>query len=333
MLKKPIEEEIISILKNYYGINVQAVQLLSEGADINACVYKVDAKTNSYFMKFKYGNHDEINLSIIRLLHDSGIKEIIYPITTVEGKLFQQLDDYRIIVYPFIPAPNGFTQNLAEKQWKQLGKALRKVHDISVPPLIQSQLRKETYSSKWREMVRSFYSKIEQQHLSDDKITMDFKSFFKQNIDKIHQLVDSAEELAKRIHPDLSKYVLCHSDVHAGNILVSKDDLFIIDWDEPMLAPKERDLMFIGGGVGNVWNKAQEIDFFYEGYGQTSIDKTLLSYYRNERIVEDIAEFGKELLSQVHGNQSRLEMFKHFRDMFNHNGVVEIALSTSHNTD
>lgn len=327
MLKKPIAEEIITILKNYYGINVQAVRLLSEGADINACVYKVDAKTNSYFIKFKYGNHDEINLSIIGLLHDSGIKEIIYPVTTVEGKLFLQLDCYRIVVYPFIPSPNGFTQNLSEKQWKQLGKAFRKIHETSVPPLIQNQLIKEAYSPKWREMVRSFYSKIEP-HTSDDKITMDFKSFFKQNIDKIHQLVDTAEDLAKKIHPDLNEYVLCHSDMHAGNLLVGKDEMFIIDWDEPMLAPKERDLMFIGGGVGNVWNNPLEIDYFYEGYGQTSINKTLLSYYRNERIVEDIAEFGTELLSQEHGNHSRLEMFKHFKEMFNHNGVVEIALDT-----
>lgn len=328
MLKKPIAEEIITILKNYYGINVQAVQLLSEGADINACVYKVDAQTNSYFIKFKYGNHDEINLSIIRLLHDSGIKEIIYPVTTVEGKLFQQLDGYRIVVYPYIPTPNGFTQNLSDKQWKQLGKALRKVHETSLPPLIQNQLRKEAYSSTWREMVTSFYSKIEP-HTSDDELTMDFKSFFKQNIDKIHQLVDCAEDLAKKIHPDLNEYVLCHSDMHAGNLLVGKDEMFIIDWDEPMLAPKERDLMFIGGGVGNVWNNPQEIDYFYEGYGQTSIDKTILSYYRNERIVEDIAEFGKELLSQEHATQSRLEMFKHFKEMFYPRGVVEIAIDTN----
>ncbi len=325
------EQEIIDLLKIYYGIYIQAVQFISGGADINALAYKADAKSSphSYFVKFKYGNHDEINLSIMRLLHDSGIKEIIFPINTLEGKLLQHLDRFIMIVYPFIHAPNGFTQNLTETQWKQLGKALRRIHDASVPALIQNELRKETYSSKWREMVRSFYSKIEP-NTSDDKITADFKSFFKQNIDKIYRLVDSAEELSKKIHPDPDKYVLCHSDIHAGNILVANDDsIYIIDWDEPMLGPKERDLMFIGGGVGNVWNKPQEIDHFYEGYGKTSIDKTILSYYRHERIVEDVALYSKDLLSHEQSNQSRLEMFKHFKEMFDPNGVVEIALATN----
>lgn len=335
MLKKPIQEqEIIDLLKIHYGIDIQTAQLISGGADINAVVFKADTKFNSYFVKFKYGDHDEINLSIIRLLHDCGIKEIIFPIHKLEGKLFQQLDRFRIIVYPFIHAPNGFTQNLTEKQWKQLGKALRKIHDVSVPTLIQKQLRKETYSSKWREIVRSFYKKIEPA-ISDDQITADFKVIFKQNIDIIHRLVEYAEELSKKIQPDLDKYVLCHSDIHAGNVLIASDEsVYIIDWDEPMLAPKERDLMFIGGGVGNVWNKPQEIPYFYEGYGKTNIDKTILSYYRHERIVQDIGEFnialnGEDLLSRDHCDQSRLEMFKHFKDMFDPNGVVEIALATT----
>ena len=330
MLKKPIQEQqLIELLKIHYGIDIQVTQFLPGGADANAFVYKADAISNSYFVKIKYGSHDEINLSIIRLLHDSGIKEIIFPIDTLEGKLFQQLDQFRVIVYPFIHAPNGFTQNLTEKQWKQLGKALRTIHETSVPTSIQQQLRKETYSTKWRKIVRSFYSKVEPA-TSDDQITADFKSFFKKDINIIHQLVDSAEELSKIIRPNLDKYMLCHSDIHAGNFLVADDEsIYIIDWDEPMLAPKERDLMFIGGGIGNVWNKLQEIHYFYEGYGKTNIDKTILSYYRHERIVEDIALFGQDLLSRDQSDPSRLEMFKHFNSMFDSNGVVEIAFATN----
>ena len=120
-------------------------------------------------------------------------------------------------MYPFIPASNGFTQNLTERQWKQLGKVLRQIHETSVPALIQQQLRKETYLTKWREIVRSFYSQIVLDTV-DDKITTDFKTFFNQHIDTIRQIVDSAEELSKEIQPDSDTYVLCHSDIHAGNV-------------------------------------------------------------------------------------------------------------------
>ncbi|HHQ4121623.1 TPA: aminoglycoside O-phosphotransferase APH(9)-Ia [Legionella pneumophila] len=329
MLRNNItDQQLIALLKVYYGIDIHTVQLIVGGADMNAFGYKADSESNSYFVKLKYGHHDEINLSIIRLLHDSGIKEIIFPIYTRDTKLFQQIDHFKIIVYPFINAPNGFTQNLTEKQWHQLGKVLRQIHETSVPTAIQQRLRKETYSPKWREMVRSFYNKIGFDD-SDDQITTDFKTFFNQKIDSIHRLVDSSEELSKKIQLDLDKYVLCHSDVHAGNVLVvNEGSIFIIDWDEPMLAPKERDLMFIGGGIGNVWNKPHEIDYFYEGYGKTNVDKIILSYYRHERIVEDIAVYGQDLLSRDQNNESRLESFKHFKSMFDPNDVVEIAFSS-----
>jgi hypothetical protein len=41
--------------------------------------------------------------------------------------------------------------------------------------------------------------------------------------------------------------VLCHADRHGWTVLVRGDDeVAIVDWDEPLLAPKERDLMFVG---------------------------------------------------------------------------------------
>lgn len=325
---KPIEEqEIISLMKTYYGIDIQAVQFISGGADINACVYKADAKSTSYFIKFKQGDHDEVNLSIIRLLHDSGIKEIILPILTLEGKLYQQVNHFHVISSPFIPAPNGFIKNLTEKQWKQLGQALHQIHATFVPIQIKQQLRKENYSPKWREMVKSLYNKIGSD-ITDDKITSDFKSYLKQNLSIIHQLVETAEALSHKIRPNFDTYVLCHADIHAGNVLVAADEsIYIIDWDEPILAPKERDLMFIGGGVGNVWNKSDEIHYFYQGYQKTNIDQTILSYYRCERIVEDIAQFAEALLARDQDIQSRLEMFGHFKSMFNPDGVVEIAFA------
>lgn len=95
------------------------------------------------------------------------------------------------------------------------------------------------------------------------------------------------------------------------------------------MAPKERDLMFIGGGVANVWNKSHEEALFYKGYGKTEINKATLAYYRHERIVEDIAEYAQELLLTSTGGADRLVMFKHFIDMFEPRGVVEIAFETA----
>jgi spectinomycin phosphotransferase len=104
-----------------------------------------------------------------------------------------------------------------------------------------------------------------------------------------------------------------------------KDEIYIVGWDEPIMAPKERDLMFIGGGVGNVWNNVDEVTLFYKGYGKTEINSTVLAYYRHERIVEDIAIYGRELLLTTTRGQDRAEIYRQFISMFEPRGVVDIA--------
>ena len=150
----------------------------------------------------------------------------------------------------------------------------------------------------------------------------------RKNLLAIRRLVDRAEQLAEKLQNQPQKFVLCHSDIHAGNVLIAGNEIYIVDWDEPIMAPKERDLMFIGGGVGNVWNKPHEEKLFYKGYGKTEVNSTILAYYRHERIVEDIAIYSQELLLTTAGGKDRPEMYKQFIDMFDPQGVVEIAFKT-----
>ncbi len=95
-----------------------------------------------------------------------------------------------------------------------------------------------------------------------------------------------------------------------------------------MMAPKERDLMFIGAGVANVWNNPQEVDYFYEGYGPCKVNPILLAYYRFERIVQDIAEFLEELVFNIDTSKNPELSYYHFISMFVANGVVEIAIKS-----
>lgn len=86
--------------------------------------------------------------------------------------------------------------------------------------------------------------------------------------------------------------------------------------------------MFIGGGVGNVWNEPHEEELFYEGYGKAVVDETILAYYRLERIVEDIAQYAQEILLKAESEKNREQMYKAVIDMFEPRGVVDLALQT-----
>jgi spectinomycin phosphotransferase len=319
---------LVNCLRDYYHIDATVINLLSVGADINATVYKVQASDKrAYFVKCIRGHSHDISLEVIELLQKTGMQQLISPIKTVDGKSVHQVGDLMIIVYPFIQGVDGFSRPLTEEQWVVLGKALKQVHEVDLPAPLQDKLRRETFLSKWRDAVQSVY---DQEVPDGDEVALNLWEFLQKNRAIIQRLVDRSEKLSHEVRHRPLQFVLCHSDIHGGNVLI--DDhraIYIVDWDAPILAPKERDLMFIGGGVGNVWNQPQEETFFYQGYGQTTIDRQLLSYYRHERIVEDIGEYCQELLLQsAGGSKNRMEMYQQFLDMFASNGVVEIAFAT-----
>jgi spectinomycin phosphotransferase len=320
---------IVDCLNSKYGIGVTNLILLPLGADMNASVYKAETQSSqSYFVKLKRGHRYDMSVVILALLQASGIQRIIPPIKTTNSELTQHISDSTLTVYPFVNGQNGFCYNLTDDQWIALGKVLRQVHEFDVPPSIRDVIRKETYSSEWRETIRALDAHIDK-NLNGDEAALKLQSFMREHREIIHHLVNRAETLSQKIQEQSSEFVLCHSDIHGGNVLIDDDgSLFIVDWDDPIMAPKERDLMFIGGGVANVWNNPREEEFFYKGYGKTEINWALLAYYRHERIVEDMAEYGQALLLTSDGGGDRLEMYKQFIGMFEPNGVVDIAFKT-----
>jgi spectinomycin phosphotransferase len=149
---------------------------------------------------------------------------------------------------------------------------------------------------------------------------------------EITRLIERTEQLASDLQFQSLEYVLCHTDFHGGNILIRTDGqlpvLYIVDWDNPLLAPKERDLMFIGGGIDEIWKSKREEAVFYEGYSQTEINIAVLAYYRYERVVEDLAVICEELLLTEEGGADRERSLGWFTSNFKPGGTIEIAENT-----
>jgi spectinomycin phosphotransferase len=96
-----------------------------------------------------------------------------------------------------------------------------------------------------------------------------------------------------------------------------------------MLAPKERDLMFVGGGIDDIWKSKRDESIFYEGDGKTDIDFAVMAYYRYERVIEDLAAYAEQLLSTDEGGAYREEAYRRFTGNFEPGQTVEIAEKTN----
>jgi spectinomycin phosphotransferase len=329
MLEKPDleDEKIVACLQDEYGLLVVQVAFLPLGADRDTAVYRVVADDETpYFCKLRSGIFDETSVALPKCLSDQGIVQIIAPLVTKTGRLWANLDAFKLILYPFVEGHDGYEVDLSDRHWVDFGTALRGIHTAIVPPALIRRIQQETYSPQWREIVKTFLERVEDDAF-DDPVAARLAAFLNTRRDEILDLVGRAERLARALESRSLEFILCHSDIHAGNILIDANDAFyIVDWDNPILAPKERDLMFVGGGQGFAGHTPQEEEtLFYRGYGQTQIDPVALAYYRYERIVQDIAVFCEQIFLTNEGGKDREQSLQYLESNFVPNGVLEIA--------
>ena len=137
-----------------------------------------------------------------------------------------------------------------------------------------------------------------------------------QNQSIIHTAMTFLEKLAAVLQSQSFQHVICHADLHPANLIREDANVFVIDWDEVMLAPKERDFIFI---------KEPQADAFWEGYGKREINWLLLSYYLWERVIQDVIVNAQDVCFRDDlGEETKADIAKLFQD-YMMDGENEVA--------
>ena len=332
MLEKPkLKDHIIqSQVMNEYNLSIAKLTFLPIGYDIHTAVYRVDTDDGlAYFLKLRLGDFDPITVAIPHFLSNLGIHAIIAPLQTINDQLFGRYPDYTLILYPFVTGKDGYEVRLEEHHWVELGATLNKVHAAEIPADLIPIISRESYNPAWREWVTQFQAQVEEETFADP-VAEELSTFMKMKRQAISQMVRRADELAQELSQNTQDLVLCHSDAHPGNFLIANSGkLYLVNWDNPILAPRERDLMFFGSGMAGAQPGGWEERSFYQGYGAIEVDPKALAYYRYERIIEDIAEFCKQLLLTSEGGDDREQAYTYLTSSFEPGGVVEAAWRTN----
>jgi spectinomycin phosphotransferase len=333
MLERPAIEEstLVACLEDVYGLHVRQVTFLPLGADPHTAVFRADgAGDGTYFLKLRGGDFDETSVALPRFLSEQGISQIIAPIAGREGRLWSGLGDYAAILYPFVEGRDAYEAPLSEAQWVEFGATLRKLHALKLPDHLKQAIRREKYAPTWRAIVRRWLQHVETAAF-DEPLAAETSALLRRERSVILDLLERAEQYAAGLTQRALKPVVCHTDLHAGNFLLTEDGFYIVDWDEPLLAPRERDLMYAGAGLMGAWRTPQEEEsLFYRGYGSAGIQRTAIAYYRMERIIADIAIYCEQLLRGQDSDEERQQSLRYLRSNFLPGGTIEIAFAADH---
>ncbi|MEO8285446.1 MAG: aminoglycoside phosphotransferase family protein [Chloroflexota bacterium] len=329
MREKPSisEEALRACLQEQYNISPVTLDFLPLGLDTRAGVFRAVSEQGAPFLlKVKPIPLYEPSCLIPRYLRDQEIASVVAPLPTKKNTLWTQVGEWAVIVYPFIDGKTGWRPALNEGQWKATGAALKEIHSVSLPPGGMGSLRKEAFDptgyGRWISEVEMYLTGPPGVGTSERAL----HSGWIEHQTTIRTLQSSMEVLAAVLREQSGPFVICHADLHPGNIIRGHSgDIFVIDWDDVMLAPRERDFIFVGE-VGEDRQLQPHTSPFFQGYGHVNIDWVALIYYRLERVVQDMIAWAQDVFFRDDlEEETKAEAVHYFKAHLAEGGEVDVV--------
>ncbi|MCL2508136.1 MAG: aminoglycoside phosphotransferase family protein [Oscillospiraceae bacterium] len=197
--------------------------------------WRLDTADGNYFLKLDYSPKHQTryknSLPVVGYLTESGIDFIGKIIKTRSGRLFSVYDSAVLGVFTWIDGENIETDETKIPEYKMLSKIyLLTKPGFDIPTLEFSDKTALTFFAKWNNL------KAEPQSEENSAIISIFEQYRK-------ALTDYAARLsyfASVCDNDRSDFYITHGDA-GGNLLSGGGKYYIVDWDEVMYAPLERD--------------------------------------------------------------------------------------------
>lgn len=327
MLERPTlaDDLIIAELCASYDLSVQTLEFLPVGNDARAWSYRVEAASGLFFLKLRRGRVNTASLLVPRYLAESGISSVVAPIPAKTGRLYARISDsvdYAVMLYPFIAGESQWNMSLKPAQWRDWGRIIRSIHDASLPPELARDVPQEVFAQKWLDKINRVEDVLER---SDHKgeAAAAVAQLWRDKAALINQCRSRYLALGAQLECRAPYFVICHADIHSANIIVDRDSaIHIVDWDETLLAPKERDLMFfIDDG-----RSADTTDAFFAGYGNPSVDWLAMAYYKYDWVIQEFGDYGERVFLSHDMSDADLALARReFARLFETDDVIDRA--------
>lgn len=328
------EEHLRACLREHYGLSAVTLEFLPVGFDSRAGVYRVvNEQRKSFLLKATSGPLYEPGCLVPRYLADQGIAAAVAPLPNTQGGLWSRAGDsgdWTVTVYPFIEGETGWDPAMTDAQWEAVGTTLRRIHQVTLPPGGFPSIRHETFDpTQYGRWVRTF----DAQHAparGGSRLEQTLRARWMEHRTTIHEVLTMLESLAGVLRGRSGPYVLCHADLHPANVIRDHANcVFVIDWGDAMLALKERDFLFVGEPPADDSESGGAPPFF-RGYGQVEIDWVALTYYRCERVVQDLIECAQCVCFRDDlGEESKADELRLFGDIFAAGDEVDAVWATA----
>ena len=333
--------DLTAAVRQGFGIPLIGVQPTGLGADARASLWRGLAADGSTYA-VKTSSAPQPGLVVADFLVRQGVAGVPAPVSTRSGGVTADHEGGVVSVVPWIDGARAIDTGLDPQQWRAFGTVLGAVHTTApaTPLVVGAALLPVDRHDPTAEVerARAFPERLRRARgaARDDPVIGTLAKLWGEFGDDVLAVVDLAEACA---HCDVwagTDVVICHADPHHGNLLLdARGGVWLVDWDDAVLAPREADLIFVVGGVFSFApiTPADEGAFF-DGYTQASggvarsdLDPTRLSYYRSVRALTDFLDFADDALDLDRPVSERADGLRIAQGAVSSQGIVALTLS------
>jgi len=292
------------LLRHHYRLKATSIRPGPRGFVAETHIVETDGP--NYFAKLtpisRYSANIEKALPVQKELHDLGIRQMSYPMPTTSGALSVTLDRDILVVYTFIDGEQTFDYPL-----EAYVDLLTHVHRarITVPA------GRETFEDP---TLRLFERQLDQ--ILRGTFVEPSQQEFHREIRLIERELEGDLNRYRRLLGELARIhdapmVVTHNDA-PGNILRDTSGrLYLIDWDDVLLAPPERDTWF---HLTTPQAAAAFLPLYQRAFLNYEVDQRFYAFYLYKRYFEDIEGFLGRVLSPDTTAEAKAESLGYFKN-------------------
>jgi spectinomycin phosphotransferase len=285
------------VIREKFGIKVVCFTLVPKwGAARGYMIESSDHK--SFFLKIYWD--DKIPDSAFRFADDlfarAGIVNIAHPIPTSHGQMRVHIRDFQIALFDWISGRTAEEHKLTDTQLERLGELLAKIHQSKT--ITGEYPVRENFAIPFKNRFLAIFDSMSKIPDKSTKYRTRLKLFLETHRQKFMRELETLEKLQRKVKAMRLEFVNCHGEPSPGNILSSNDgEIHLLDWDEPIFAPKEKDLLFFKDNVEPVMKG-------YSAFSRDAvIDRDVLEFYGHMWNLGEIAYYGSKILFEDHSDE------------------------------
>lgn len=217
-----------------------------------------------------------------------------------------QLGDFHFALFDLISGTTAEQHKLTETQPERLGELLARIHQSKT--MIGEYPVRECFEIPFRDKLVAIFNDMSKIDSNSTKHKTQLKFFLEQHRKKFMEELETLDQLQRKVRRKDLEFVNCHGEPSPGNVLASNSgEVYLLDWDDPIFAPKEKDLLFFKDKIQPVM----------KGYSLLSkdndIDQDVMEFYGHLWKFGEIVDYGSKIFFENHSdalNQIWLDSLK-----------------------